>query len=113
MKYIGVGVSVLTISREFLSDRWQRVVVDGATRESIHIVSDMPQESVLGPHLFILYMNECLSSLRTDYIPIQMTSHFCQLFASQQTDLLLLLPPIMGTSRETRSGAIRVHDTES
>ena len=35
LKSIGVGGSVLSICREFLSDRRQRVVVDGAMREWI------------------------------------------------------------------------------
>ena len=43
---------------EFLSDRRQRVVVDGAGSEWIPIISGVPQRSVLGPLLFILYTSE-------------------------------------------------------
>ena len=43
---------------QFLSTGRQRVVVDGATSEWIPIVSSVPQESVLGPLLFILYPSE-------------------------------------------------------
>ena len=43
---------------EFLSDRRQRVVVDGALSEWIPIVSGVPQGSVLGSLLFILYTSE-------------------------------------------------------
>ena len=43
---------------EFLSDRRQRVVVDGAAIEWIPITSGVPQGSVLGPLLFILYTSE-------------------------------------------------------
>ena len=52
LKSIGVGGSVLSICREFLSNCRQRVVVDGATSEW------MKQGSVLGPLLFILYTSE-------------------------------------------------------
>ena len=58
LKSIGVGGSVLSLCREFLSNRRQRVVVDGAISEWIPIVSGMPQGSVLGPLLFILYASE-------------------------------------------------------
>ena len=55
---IGVGGSVLSISREFLYNHMKRGMVDGATGEWIPIVSSMPQGSVLGPLLFILCTSE-------------------------------------------------------
>ena len=58
LKSIGVGGSVLSICREFISDCKQRVVVDGAASDGISIVSGVPQGSVLGPLLFILYASE-------------------------------------------------------
>ena len=58
LKSIGVEGSVLSIWTEFLSDRWQRVLVDGAASEWILIISGMPQGSVLGPLLFILYASK-------------------------------------------------------
>ena len=58
LKSIGVGGSVLSNCREFLSDRMQRVVVDGAGSEWIPIVSGGPQGSMLGPLLFIIYTSE-------------------------------------------------------
>ena len=60
LKSIGVGGSVLSICREFLSNTRQRVVVDGATSEWMPIVPGVLQGSVLGPLLFILYTSEML-----------------------------------------------------
>ena len=58
LKSIGIGGTVLSICREFLSNRRQGVVVDGATSEWIQIISGMPQGSVMGPHMFILYTSK-------------------------------------------------------
>ena len=58
LKSIGVGGSVLSICTEFLSDRRQRVVVNDAASEWIPIISGVPQGSVLGPFVFILYTSE-------------------------------------------------------
>ena len=54
LKYIGVGGNVLWLCTEFLSDRRQRVVVNGAGSEWIPLISCLRQGSVLGPLLFIL-----------------------------------------------------------
>ena len=58
LKSIGVGGSVLSIWREFLFNHRQRVVVDGATSEWIPRVFGVPNGSVLGSLLFILYTCE-------------------------------------------------------
>ena len=57
MKSIGVD-GVLFICGAFFSNRRQRVEVDGAASEWIPIVSDVPQWTVLGPLLFILYTSQ-------------------------------------------------------
>ena len=105
LKSIGVGGTVLSICTEILSDRRQRVVVDGAASDWIPIISGVPQGSVLGPLLFILYSSKIFEWLRTDYLYMQMTPYYWQLFASQQTDLLLL-PPLTWTWLGFRTGAI-------
>ena len=63
LKSIGVGGSALSICREFLSKRRQRVVADEATSAWIPIVSGVPQGTVLGPLLFVLYTCEMFELL--------------------------------------------------
>ena len=55
---VGVGVSVLSVLKQFLSNRSQYVVVHGCRSKLINIVSAVPQGSVLGPQLFLLYTAE-------------------------------------------------------
>ena len=58
LRQLGVGGPFLSILTEFLSNRLQRVVVDGQFNEYRNVISDVPQGSVLGPLLFILYTHD-------------------------------------------------------
>ena len=55
---IGVGGQFLFIVSVFLSDRRQRVRLNGKVSESVAVVSGVPQGSILRAILFILYTSE-------------------------------------------------------
>ena len=95
----------MSICTEFLSNRRQRVEVDDSASEWIPIISGVQQGSVLGPLLFVLYTNEMFQLVKNILFAMQMTPHYWQLFASQQSDLLLL-PPLTGTWLGFRSREI-------
>ena len=65
---VGIGGSVLSISTQFLSNISQHVMVDGCRSKLVNVVSGVPQGSVLGPLLFIMYTLEPFSILENKLI---------------------------------------------
>ena len=65
---VGIGGSDLSILTQFLSKRSQQVMVDGCRSKLVNVVSGMPQCSVLGPLLFLLYTLELFSILENKLI---------------------------------------------
>ena len=64
----GIGGSVLSVLTQFLSNQSQYVLVDGCRSKLVNVVSGVPQGSVLGPLLFLLYTTELFSILENKLI---------------------------------------------
>ena len=58
LRQLGVGGPFLSILTEFLSNKLQRVVVDGQFSDYGGVVSGVPQGKVLGLLLFLLYTHD-------------------------------------------------------
>ena len=65
---MGIGGSVLSVLSQFLSYPSQYVLVDGCHSKLVNVVSGVPQGSVLGLLLFLLYTSELFSILENKLI---------------------------------------------
>ena len=64
LKRNGINGVLLRLIENFLSYRYQRVVLNGQTSNWNKIKAQVPQGSILGPLFFLIYVNDLPSELR-------------------------------------------------
>ena len=61
-----IAGKLLHLIQNFLSNRKQRVLLNGKNSEWKDISAGVPQGSILGPLLFLVYMNDLVGNVRCD-----------------------------------------------
>ena len=63
LKHYKINQTTLYWISDFLTNRFQHTLVDGELSKKCSVVSGVPQGSVLGPLLFVLYLDSLMKSL--------------------------------------------------
>ena len=66
MECCGISGNLHALIQSFLSDRKQRVVLNGKSSQWSTIAAGVPQVSVLGPLFFLVYINELVDNVNSD-----------------------------------------------
>ena len=64
----GFGGNILQWFQSYLTDRYQQTTILGATSRAVPVTSGVPQGSILGPLLFLLYENHLSNAVRNSKI---------------------------------------------
>ena len=89
MKQNGISGDLLQIVSDFLSNRKQRVVLNGQNPSWTNVHVGVPQGSILGPLLFLIYINDLADNLSSNV----------KLFADD-TSLLSVVHDVNASARE-------------
>ena len=100
-KLAGMGLSegLLRWFKSYLSHRRQRVVLNGVESNWADVLAGVPQGSILGPLLFLIYTNDIVNNIRSSI----------RLFADDTTIYIFINTPqtaafILITDLETING---------
>lgn len=85
LRRLGINHGVMAWIQSFLSERTQRVVLEGEQSDTCSVLSGVPQGSVLGPCLFLMYINDMPETIKSS-IRLFADDTIMYLAISNQTD---------------------------
>jgi hypothetical protein len=86
----GISGTLLKWFTDYLNERRQRVVVDGISSSFLYATSGVPQGSILGPLLFLIFANDLPNAAKHSTVPMFADDSKCYRQITQPRDRNLL-----------------------
>ena len=101
LKRNGISCNLLNLLSNFLRNRKQRVVLNGQSSSWADVTAGVPQGSILGPLLFLIYINDLADDL----------SSIAKLFADD-TLLFSVVHIVNTTAKELNNDLVKISNWE-
>ena len=85
----GIGGGIFNWIKGFLQGRTQQVVVNGSMSATAPVLSGIPQGTVLGPVLFVIYINDLLDNITSEGLMFADDTKLFRLITSREDALAL------------------------
>jgi hypothetical protein len=99
LRYYGISPQVTSWVKSFLSNRTQTVVLENTTSDKIPVLSGVPQGTVLGPILFLIYINDLPEYLKHSNIRLFADDSIIYRKIQSQKDCLDLQDDLEATAK--------------
>ena len=85
LKFFGISGPLYQWIQDFLIGREQTVIVNGSKSSSITVNSRVPQGTVLGPLLFLIYINDLPNCINTG-TKVRLFADDCKIYRTIKTE---------------------------
>ena len=85
LELYGMDHQSISWMNSHLSRRSQVVMVDGCLSPSLNITCGVPQGSILGPLLYIIFTNEIPDLVHNHYLTVQSVAALCAMWMTPHT----------------------------
>ena len=113
LQNLGISGSALAFFRAYLFNRQQCVVIDNTLSDLVPVASGVPQGSILGPLLFITYINDLPSSIYSSIMLTYADDTKCGKEISSSDDSLSLQSDINIIANWSLTSRLLLHDTKT
>ena len=103
---------LITIIKSFISDRFQGLVLNGKKANPAKIASGVPQGVVIGPVLFIIFIDYLEKRIKTSNISIFADDIRVSKKISQQTDCVELQDHLNSINQWSREKNMKFHQAK-